>query len=244
MHLRGLSRFRHSTPHVPLVRPESLYLFAPANRFAVGRQEAFPQPRRPDDPTWYLVDRPRIAGRFAMVGDPGLFRIWRFRPDAPHDLRPGPMVGLWSCPSATVVEALSPSVAMPAWDDIVRLCARCRTLADEDVTRITTRLKKRGELPGPGDGPRSMMGFWVAWSVGYAARTVTGSSRAIVYRGHVPGQAMDEVVDPAWMSVEAAAGRLADRLADGTATLAADGGAFGTWAAAKPRARKAAQPTI
>jgi hypothetical protein len=43
------------------------------------------------------------------------------------------------------------------------------------------------------------------------------------------GGSYEDLIDPAWQSVEAAAAKLADGLAAGSATLERDGARFGPW---------------
>lgn len=175
---------------------------------------------------WWFADQPGFHGYWGIVGDPGDQRIWRLVADDPTTLRPTPRASRWTCRSATVVEELSPAIVMPAWPEVVRLCARVRALTHDEVVSIAETLIDPPDSQPVGASTEA--GWWAAWSVEFAARAADTTQRPVMHY-KTDGNTYDVVDHPSWNRVEFAAIALADGLASGVATLAADGERFGPW---------------
>jgi len=208
--------------------PSSLYLFGPTWVLGVGKRldYATVDPASPSGLREFS-DQPGFYGHWGTVGDPGDQRIWRLVADDPKTLRPTPRPGRWVCRSATVVEELSPTIVMPAWPEVVRLCARLRALTHDEAVRIAAAMND-GQYGLPG-GATTRAGWWASWSVGAAARGADTADRPVMRYYRAGGGSYEDIIDPAWVRIEAAAVELGDGLASGTATLANDGAPFGRW---------------
>lgn len=207
--------------------PPSLYLFGPTWALDVGKRLDYATVKAPPSGLGEFADQPGFYGHWGIVGDPGDQRIWRLVPDDPTTLRPTPRTGRWVCRSATVVEELSPAIVMAAWPDVVRLCARLRALTHDETVRIASTVDDgQGGIVGRAT---TMAGWWASWSVGAAARAADTADRPLMRYYRAGGGSYEDIVDRAWIRVEAAAVELADRLASETATLARQGAPFGPW---------------
>jgi hypothetical protein len=202
--------------------PSTLYLLGPGGQFEPGQrrhlEHLYPEDRAALE---QYADRPSFFGHSPIAGDPSGLRIWRFVADDAATVRPGPRPGLWICPSATFVEELSPATLMPAWDDVVALCARLRPMTHEDAVRVAEMLPDAQRTAF--SRPASIARRWVSWTVGFAARAADSPSHPVMHSYRAMGSWYEDIIDPAWLRVEAAAEALADGLADGTATLATEG---------------------
>lgn len=228
--LRG--RSAHPAPIEAVVapedRPSSLYLFGPIDALGVGARldYAAVDPASPSGSREFC-DKPSFYGHWSIVYDPGDQRVWRLVADDPATLRPTPRPGRWVCRSATVVEELSPEIVMPAWPELVRLCARLRALTHEETVRIAVTMHD-----GQARSATGIAGRWAQWSVGAAARAADTADQPIMHFYRAGGGHYEDIIHPAWMRVEAASIALADGLASGTATLKQDGAPFGPWTTA------------
>ncbi len=223
-----------ATPATAGGPPTSLYLFGPAWAYTPGVRIEAPA-EGAQGGIRALAERPGFHGPWPFVGDPGDRVIWRLRPELPHALHPAGGDGLWRYGAATVLEALSPAVVVPAWPDVVRLCARLRALTHDEVVAIAAKLPE----PTSGAGvprPTTVAGLWAAWSVGAAARAVDAPELGLLRPARTSdGSRYDDLAHPAWRRVQVEAVRVADAVAAGTGTLRAAGRAFGPWPTAKRR---------
>ena len=208
--------------------PTSLYTFGPVTMLWVGKRLELP------DGTWPAAYNPRRFSKrptfhgVGGLGDPEYQRIWRLVPDDPSSLRFVSIPDRWECDAATVVEEISPTTLMPAWEQVVTLCRRLAALTDDEVHRIATGLGP----PDPRARPRlaePVARYWVARAIWNAAQIADSPEHPVMYAGRAGGGWYEDITDVAWLRIEDVAGALADGLEIGTATLEVEGALFGPW---------------
>jgi hypothetical protein len=206
--------------------PASLFLFGPTHSLHVGMRLDYTGDPRP----WgmrMLGERPSIMlNRSGGGSSPADQRIWRLTPDDPSTVRAVPRAGFWTCRSATIVEELSPATVASAWGDLIRFCRRLASMTHDEAIRIAPLLGAAGTL---WPRPDTAFGRWAEWAVVSAALAAHTDEHPTMHVYRAGGGTYEDIIDPSWLTVEAAALRLADGLSTGAAILAQDGAAFGPW---------------